>query len=87
MSFEAYAEKLRTREDLIAAVADDKKLDIYALFKQGSIGDVNTERPGMFSVDFKAKAKWDAWNSKKGMSQDDAKQAYIDLLTEIGVTL
>lgn len=87
MSFEAYAEKLRTREDLIAAVADDKKLEIYALFKQGSVGDINTDRPGMFSVDFKAKAKWDAWNTKKGMSQDDAKQAYIDLLTEIGVTL
>ena len=68
MSFEAYAEKLRTRDDLIAAVADDKKLEIYALFKQGSVGDINTERPGMFSVDFKAKAKWDAWNTKKGMS-------------------
>merc|ERR1719445_1309677 len=30
-------------------------------------------------MDFKGKAKWDAWNGKKGMSQDDAKQKYIDL--------
>ena len=30
-------------------------------------------------MDFKGKAKWDAWNGKKGVSQDDAKAQYIDL--------
>ena len=30
-------------------------------------GDCNTERPGMF--DLKGKAKWDSWNSKKGMTK------------------
>ena len=56
---------------------DDKKLEVYALFKQGSVGDVNTERPGM--LDLKGKAKWDAWNGKKGMSKEDAMQEYVDL--------
>lgn len=28
-------------------------------------------------LDFKGKAKWDAWNGKKGMSQDTAKEQYI----------
>jgi diazepam-binding inhibitor (GABA receptor modulating acyl-CoA-binding protein) len=28
-------------------------------------------------LDFKGKAKWDAWNEKKGLSQDEAKEAYI----------
>jgi len=37
---------------------------MYALFKQASVGDVNTDRPGM--LDFKGKAKWDAWSGKKG---------------------
>jgi diazepam-binding inhibitor (GABA receptor modulating acyl-CoA-binding protein) len=32
-------------------------------------------RPGM--MDFKGKAKWDAWESKKGMSSEAAKEAYI----------
>jgi diazepam-binding inhibitor (GABA receptor modulating acyl-CoA-binding protein) len=27
--------------------------------------------------DFTGKAKWDAWSSVKGMSQDDAKTQYI----------
>ena len=34
---------------------------------QASEGDCNTERPGMF--DLKGKAKWDSWNSKKGMTK------------------
>ena len=33
-------------------------LELYALFKQANVGDVNTARPGM--MDFKGKAKWDA---------------------------
>jgi diazepam-binding inhibitor (GABA receptor modulating acyl-CoA-binding protein) len=35
-----------------------------------------TARPGSL-LDFKGKAKWDAWDGKKGMSQDDAKELYI----------
>lgn len=29
------------------------------------------------------KAKWDAWNGRKGMSQDEAKQNYIDLAKQL----
>jgi diazepam-binding inhibitor (GABA receptor modulating acyl-CoA-binding protein) len=36
--------------------SDDQKLVFYKLFKQATIGDVNTERPGMFS--FKQRAMW-----------------------------
>jgi hypothetical protein len=35
------------------------------------------------SGDFKGKAKWDAWSTKKGMSQDDAMKAYIELVEEL----
>ena len=55
--------------------------EVYALYKQATVGDINTERPGMF--DMKGKAKWDAWNSKKGMSQDEAKQNYVDLSKQL----
>lgn len=40
-------------------------------------------KPGMF--DLKGKAKWNAWNEKKGLSQDEAKEkyiAYVDQLME-----
>lgn len=31
-------------------------------------------------LDLKGKAKWDAWESKKGTSQDAAKEKYIALV-------
>ena len=47
-------------------------LSVYALFKQGSVGDVNTARPG--KLDVKGRAEWDAWKAKKGLSQEDAQK-------------
>lgn len=62
---------------------DQELLELYALFKQGTFGDNNTSKPGMF--DLKGKAKWNAWNEKKGMAQDESKEkyiAYVDQLLE-----
>lgn len=56
-------------------------LKIYALFKQAGAGDASGEQPAM--TDFVARAKWDAWNNLKGISQDDAKQQYIDLVNDL----
>ncbi len=56
-------------------------LRIYALYKQATEGDVTTEKPG-FS-DLVGRAKWDAWNQLKGQTLDEAKQAYIDLITSL----
>merc|ERR1739847_207836 len=56
-------------------LSNDELKEIYALYKQATVGDINTERPGM--LDFKGKAKWDSWKSKEGISQDEAKEKYI----------
>lgn len=56
-------------------------LDLYGLFKQANVGDVNTARPGM--LDFKGKAKWDAWKSREGMSKEDAMTAYVALVASL----
>ena len=60
---------------------DQELLDIYGYFKQVKVGDIDTERPGMF--DLKGKAKWDSWESRKGMSKADAEAAYIGLVNEL----
>jgi diazepam-binding inhibitor (GABA receptor modulating acyl-CoA-binding protein) len=56
-------------------------LKMYGLYKQGSNGDVQGERPGM--TDFVGRAKWDAWSALKGTPQEQAQQQYIDLITEL----
>ncbi|GGY11121.1 acyl-CoA-binding protein [Paludibacterium paludis] len=53
-------------------------LQLYALYKQATEGDVSGERPGM--MDFINRAKYDAWEKIKGMSAEEAMQAYIDVV-------
>jgi diazepam-binding inhibitor (GABA receptor modulating acyl-CoA-binding protein) len=61
---------------------NDTLLKLYALFKQGSSGDVSGDKPGFF--DFVATAKYEAWEGLKGISSDDAMQQYIDLVKNLG---
>ncbi len=55
---------------------NDVMLELYALNKQATIGDINIDKPGMF--DFVAAAKYHAWSEKKGMPKEEAQQKYID---------
>jgi diazepam-binding inhibitor (GABA receptor modulator, acyl-CoA-binding protein) len=74
-----------------AAVDNSKKLSerpdnatllkIYGLYKQATAGDNAEKKPGF--GDMVGRAKWDAWNSFKGTSSDDAKQQYVDLIKSL----
>ena len=71
-----------------AAVADSKKLperpsndvllQLYALFKQATAGDVEGKRPGF--TDMVGRAKYDAWAAIKGTTGDDAMTRYVELV-------
>ena len=45
-------------------LSNDELLEFYGLFKQATVGNINIDRPGFFSLDWKGKAKWDAWKSR-----------------------
>ena len=59
-----------------------QKGKVYGLFKQAKEGDNSASKPGMMSG-FEARGKWDNWEAQKGMSQEDARAAYIALVNEI----
>ncbi|CAM9636016.1 unnamed protein product [Discosporangium mesarthrocarpum] len=48
-----------------SAMSNDDKLKLYSLYKQVTVGDCNTPRPGM--LDLSGKAKWDAWKALEGI--------------------
>lgn len=73
--FTKAAERVRT---LTVKPTDQELLDLYGLYKQGTVGDVDTARPGM--LDFKGKYKWDNWNAHKGMSKEEAEKKYIEMV-------
>jgi len=56
-------------------------LKLYGLYKQATEGDNNTERPGGF--DFKAAAKYNAWEKLKGTPKEEASQKYISLVQKL----
>ena len=74
-----------------AAVANSKNLSerpdnatllqLYGLYKQGTVGDNTEKKPG-FS-DMVGRAKWDAWTKLKGTGSDDAMQQYVDLIQSL----
>jgi diazepam-binding inhibitor (GABA receptor modulator, acyl-CoA-binding protein) len=66
---------------LKSAPDNDTLLELYALYKQASVGDVDGKRPGM--MDFKGRAKFDAWSEKKGMTKDAAMTSYVALVQKL----
>jgi acyl-CoA-binding protein len=79
------------RKKFEAAVAASKKLperpsndvllQLYALYKQATEGDVEGKRPGF--TDMVGRAKYDAWAAVKGTDTEDAMQQYIDLVKSL----
>lgn len=82
---------MATQEEFESAVAksqtlterpsNDVLLKLYALYKQATEGDVNTERPGGF--DFKNIAKWDAWKKQEGKGQEEARAEYVQYVNQL----
>lgn len=68
-------------KELTKRPSNEELLLLYALFKQGSEGDVSGERPGGF--DFKAIAKFDAWAEQKGKTKEAAMQEYVSLMDKL----
>ena len=60
---------------------NDTLLELYSYFKQASEGDVAGDRPGAF--DFVARAKYEAWEARKGMKRDVAIRGYVKLVEHL----
>jgi acyl-CoA-binding protein len=60
---------------------NDTLLKLYALYKQGSEGDVNGPKPGFF--DFVGTAKYEAWAKLEGTDQNEAKKKYVALVNRL----
>jgi diazepam-binding inhibitor (GABA receptor modulator, acyl-CoA-binding protein) len=65
----------------VTGLGTDALLDLYALYKQATVGDVTGDRPGM--LDLRGRAKHDAWTKRRGMTKPGAMQAYIELVDRL----
>ena len=77
-SFDDAQKRVKTLKE---SPGNDELLELYALYKQAAVGDVSGSRPGM--MDFKGRAKFDAWTKRKGTSKDAAMTAYVTLVDRL----
>ena len=77
--FEAAAARA---QQLPTKPANTVLLQLYALYKQATDGDLTGERPGGF--DFKALAKYEAYSSLRGTSKEEARRQYVELVKSMG---
>ena len=81
MSDDAFETAQREVQGLPRKPSNDELLELYALFKQGTVGDVSGKRPGAF--DFKGRAKYDAWSKVAGKPSAQAKTDYVALVAKL----
>jgi len=78
---ERFEEAVAKSKTLTTRPDNQTLLKIYALYKQGTQGDVQGDKPGF--VDMVGRAKYEAWESQQGKSQDDAMNEYIALIDRL----
>jgi diazepam-binding inhibitor (GABA receptor modulating acyl-CoA-binding protein) len=79
---ELFDQAVTRSKTLTEKPGNDVLLQLYSLFKQATEGDVNIDPPAN-TFDFVGKAKFNAWESLKGKSKEDAKQEYVDLVAKL----
>ncbi|VDM10760.1 unnamed protein product [Wuchereria bancrofti] len=83
-SWEAQFEQAVEKVKQLAEKQDlSTKLKLYGLYKQATIGDIDSKRPLLLSS---SQAKYDSWRELKGKSMDEAKKTYIDLVNKLSTT-
>jgi diazepam-binding inhibitor (GABA receptor modulating acyl-CoA-binding protein) len=78
---EGFADARKKVEELYTRMDNKTIRKVYAYYKQATEGDISGKRPS--ALRFRDRVKFDAWSSISGMSREDAKSAYIDLVNNL----
>ena len=79
---ENFDQAVKQSKELPSKPDNETLLKLYSLYKQATEGDAK-EDTGINPFDFVAKAKYEAWKNRKGMSSDDAMNEYISTIRQL----
>lgn len=79
---EQFEQAAAESKNLSERPSNETLLQLYSLYKQGSVGDVNTDPPSN-PFDFVNKAKYEAWSALKGKTTTEAMTEYIELIRKL----
>ncbi len=78
---DSFAHAQRRAKSMVKRPSNQDLLDLYSLFKQGSVGDVTGKRPRL--LDVKGRAMYDAWSRHRGMPMKEAQREYVALVDRL----
>ena len=78
---ELFKEAVILVQNLDKSVSQNNLLKLYGLYKQSLFGD--NKKPKPLIIQTKELYKWEAHTKCKGISQDDAKRKYSQLVADI----
>ena len=79
---EQFEKAIKESKELPSKPDNETLLKLYALYKQGTEGDINAEPPSN-PFDFVSKAKHNAWSDLKGKTKEDAMEEYVMLVNQL----
>jgi acyl-CoA-binding protein len=80
-TLEEFEQAAQRVQKLARKPSNENLLNLYALYKQGTLGDAAGSRPSVFDV--KGRAKFDAWSKLKGVSKERAQGDYVALVERL----
>jgi acyl-CoA-binding protein len=80
-ALDAFERAAQAAKNLPRRPDNNTLLKLYALFKQGTQGDVDGPEPNPF--DFVGRAKYEAWSKIQGMTRQEARSHYIALVEQL----
>lgn len=83
MSHESFASAQERVRQLPTTPSNDELLELYSLYKQATVGDAAGPRPGLLKP--RERAKFDAWQQRRGMAAEQAEQQYVALVERLEV--
>jgi acyl-CoA-binding protein len=81
VELQALFEDAAERAKILPSQPREIQLQLYGLHRQATLGDVTGHRPDVF--DSEARARYDAWTRRRGMSSLEAMRAYVDLVAKL----
>ncbi len=77
----AFEKAFESVQDLPIRPDNPTLLELYALYKQATQGNVCGEKPGFY--DFVGVAKYEAWEKLQGVDADTAKRRYVEIVAQL----
>ena len=71
-----FNKSVQNSKNIKKKLSNTEKLDLYKYYKQVKFGDNKEPKP--WAVQVEARAKWEAWESVKGMKKEDAIRKYTE---------